>query len=351
MSAQYFCFQFSIVIALSLCITIAHANRLQGLDSSRSNPELVAKAILNTDHSQLNHETVVRENWMDEQHHQARGQLGTWAHHIDDWFGEPDDDKPASAKVRAILDQSWSPSDGYKVKPRIRGSIKLPTLEKRLSLVFGDEHLEDEFQQAAHLRNTPMPLNEQEKNQAQKDTSRNQSLALRLSKQTKRLGLDTDLDVGIRSGNDVYLRGKVGKDWSITDTQTIRAEQIVRYGSDSQLHVRTNLEWRKQIFEQHFWSNQLHIGYEDDNQDLGLKWGNHLFAEHSFFKNQRLSYGISTNGSEKKQHLNSYGPFVSWRQPVWRDWFFMQGDVNYQNDRNAERGHEIGTFMRMEAIF
>ena len=62
---------------------------------------------------------------------------------IDDWFGEIDPEKPASATIRFMLDNYWNEYDNYEVKPRIRGKIKLPTLEKRLSLVFGDDTLDD----------------------------------------------------------------------------------------------------------------------------------------------------------------------------------------------------------------
>ena len=33
------------------------------------------------------------------------------------------------------MDTTWNKYDGIKIKPRVRGRIKLPTLENRLSLV------------------------------------------------------------------------------------------------------------------------------------------------------------------------------------------------------------------------
>ncbi|EHU1259212.1 hypothetical protein A1E07_RS18505, partial [Acinetobacter baumannii] len=49
--------------------------------------------------------------------------------------------------------------------------------------------------------------------------------------------------------------------------------------------------------------------------------------------------------------LNSWGPFVSWRQPVLREWFFVQGDLNYFNDHREDRNHYVSTFLRLEALF
>ncbi|MFW1875263.1 hypothetical protein ACG9XQ_18255, partial [Acinetobacter baumannii] len=44
-------------------------------------------------------------------------------------------------------------------------------------------------------------------------------------------------------------------------------------------------------------------------------------------------------------------PFVSWRQPVLREWFFVQGDLNYFNVHREDRNHYVSTFLRVEALF
>jgi len=49
--------------------------------------------------------------------------------------------------------------------------------------------------------------------------------------------------------------------------------------------------------------------------------------------------------------LNSWGPFVSWRQPLWREWFYVQGDLNYFNDHREDRDHFVSTFVRLETLF
>ena len=49
--------------------------------------------------------------------------------------------------------------------------------------------------------------------------------------------------------------------------------------------------------------------------------------------------------------LNTWGPYVSWRQPFLREWFFVQTDVNYLNDHREDRNHYLGAAVRLEAIF
>ena len=84
-----------------------------------------------------------------------------------------------------------------------------------------------------------------------------------------------------------------------------------------------------------------------------MTWENRLFREHSFFANNRFNYGIYTGGyyNDNDLRLNSWGPFVSWRQPVLREWFFVQGDLNCFNDHREDRKHYVSTFLRLEAPF
>ena len=80
--------------------------------------------------------------WIDRKQRTIRDWTDRTSDKIDDWFGEIDPEKHASATIRVMLDNYWNEYDNYEVKPRIRGKIKLPTLEKRLSLVFGDDTLD-----------------------------------------------------------------------------------------------------------------------------------------------------------------------------------------------------------------
>ena len=81
--------------------------------------------------------------------------------------------------------------------------------------------------------------------------------------------------------------------------------------------------------------------------------GNSFYRQHDFNNYKRLNYGIFIGGDidNKQFHLNQYGPFITWRQPILRQWFFIQPELNYYNDKNHDRRHHIGAFLRLEAIF
>ncbi|MEB3863360.1 MULTISPECIES: hypothetical protein [Acinetobacter] len=292
------------------------------------------------------------QTWVDRKQKNIRHWADRTSEKIDNWFGEVDPQKPATATIRVMVDNYWNEYDNFEIKPRIRGRIKLPTLEKRLSVVFGDDSLDNEFDNSPANINQNPNQDSNKKLDGKQTRDDNSSIALRWSNFSKRLPFETDADLGIRSGDDIYVRLKASRDWQLRNDFKFYAEQIYRYGIDSENYLRTNLELTHARPNQPFLSNQFSLTYADD-QDDDLAWENRTFREHSFFANNRFNYGIYTSGyyNDSDLRLNSWGPFVSWRQPVLREWFFVQGDVNYFNDQREDRNHFVSTFLRLEALF
>ena len=290
--------------------------------------------------------------WTDRQQKTIRNWADRTANKIDNWFGDPDPDHPASATLRVMLDNSWNKHDGYEIKPRIRGRIKLPTLERKVSLVFGDDSLDNELKNNNAITNENTPSGTDKRFDKERTREDNSSLALRWSDFTKRLPFDTDFDLGVRSGDDIYARLKAQKDWQLDNDFKFHAEQIYRYGIDSENYLRTNLELVHARPNQAFLSDQFNLTYADA-QDDDLTWDNFTFRQHQFFYGHRFSYGVYTGGyyNDGDLRLNSWGPYVSWRQPFLREWFFIQGDLNYLNDHREDRSHFVGALVRMEALF
>ncbi|EPF70447.1 hypothetical protein [Acinetobacter rudis] len=290
--------------------------------------------------------------WADQQQNQIHNWIDRSAMKIDQWFGQPDPERPADASLRLIIDQSYNQHDQYEFKPRIRGKIKLPALENKLSVVFGDDTLDNEFDHNVAIvnQNPDYAVNKQfDKKQSWEDNS---SIALRWSEISKKLPFKFDADLGLRSGDDLYLRFKAKRDWPLKNDFFIHAEQIYRYGSKSENFLRTNLELTHARPQQAFVSNQLSLTYADKQED-DLSWDNRLFRQHQFFENNRFSYGIYSGGfyDQSDLRLDSWGPFVSWRQPIGREWLFIQADLNYFNQHRDHRDHYLSSLIRFEALF
>ena len=292
------------------------------------------------------------DSWIDYQQKGIRNWVDGTAHKMDDWFGETDPNKPASATLRILLDNKWDKHDGYEIRPRIRGKIQLPTLEKRFSVVFGDDSLDDQLDSQVSISNENPDLAQDKNYDSKRTREDNGSIALRWSNFSKRFDFESDADIGIRSGDDIYLRLKAEKDWQLENDFRFHTEQIYRYGSDSENYLRTNLELVHERPNEAILSNQFSLIYADESED-DLNWSNYTFRQHQFFQGNRFNYGLYSAGyyNDSQLRLNSWGPFVSWRQPFLREWFFVQGDLNYLNEHREDRSHYLGALIRLEALF
>ena len=299
-------------------------------------------------------DTAVTEDltWADRKQKSIRNWADRTAHKMDNWFGKTDPNDPAKATLRVIFDNRWDKHDGYEIKPRIRGKIDLPTLEKKVSVIFGDDSLDNEIENNVAITDENPSNAEDKKFDSTRTRDANSSIALRWSQLSKSLPFEMDADLGIRSGDDIYARLKATKDWQLSNDFSFHAEQIYRYGIDSENYLRTNLELTHARPGEAFLSNQFYLTYADE-QDDDLSWDNRTYRQHQFFHGNNFNYGIYTGGyyNNNDLRLNSWGPFVSWRQPVWREWFFVQGDLNYYNDSHEDHSHYARALVRLEAIF
>lgn len=298
---------------------------------------------------------AVAENssWVDKQHQNVKRILHSWSNKIDSWIDEPDPNKPASANLRIMFDNEWNRYDGYSIKPRVRAKIKLPALKRKFSVVIGDEDLDNQSRDKNQLhRNYREPLKNDKKYDRKQSKNDNASLALRWSDGIEALGIETDLDLGIRSGADIFVRAKAAKLWQITEPYSVRFEQIYRYGINSKHYLRTNLENRFVETARRSLNNHTYLQYTNDVSEL-LLWGNSSYRQHTYSNFKQLNYGINIGGDikHKQPKLNYYGPFINWRQPILREWLFIQPELNYYNNKPQARKHALGAFLRLEAIF
>lgn len=303
-------------------------------------------------------------NWIDEERHGVQSHLHRWANAMNGWFGEPDPRQPATANLRVIMDTRWEddPNAGshVTVEPRIRGRLRLPVLERRLSLIIGDEALDNEnvLTQDATGKSYQAQTIEQDKVvDAKKARDNNASIALRWSRFSedveRELGIQTDVDLGVRSGNDVFVKVSVDKDWYKDDNLAISSDNFYRYGSDSEHYAQSALNLHYELTNHRALNNRSTLRYRHEDDDERTYWINDLRQIHDFGRERQLSYGLSLSGDfdDDKHLLNSYGPTISYRQPIWREWLYVQTELNYYNDKDEDKGHYPSALLRLEALF
>ena len=293
-----------------------------------------------------------KNSWLDVQQKKLTDWTDKAAVKIDDWFGTANPEHPANATIRIMLDTKWNKYDDLEFNPRIKGKIKLPALEKKLSIVFGDDSLDNELSNNVAITDELLNSDSDKTLDQKRVRDENSSVALRWSDFSKKLPFETDVDLGLRSGDDFFLRLEMSKLWQLEHDFSFYAEQIYRYGSQSENYLRTNFDITHARPNQAILKNQLSLIYADDIKD-DLTWDNYLFRQHQFFHANRFSYGIYTGGyvDDTQFKLNRWGPYLSWRQPFLREWFFIQSDLNYLNDERLNRSHYAGALLRLEALF
>jgi len=300
--------------------------------------------------------------WIDQQHANIQDKLKTQADRMDGWFAETTSGK-ARASVRLILDNRWDKYDELEHKLRIRGSVRLPNADQRFRLVFGDDTLDDEQPNGLPVNpstnnpnstDTSAGTQGQSRRQQVNDQARrdNASIALRFLS-TLDQDINADFDIGVRSGTDVYARTELSRAWQHDQQLASTLRQTVRYGAESQLYARTDYDLRYQVAEQPLMRYYVEWTYVEPDKQLGFSWVHRFSREHSFFDTHALSYGFLVAGNLKDRDLqrNAYGPWVSWRQAAFREWFFVQGDLNYFDDRPQRRSHHPSALLRLEAVF
>ncbi|KRJ17579.1 hypothetical protein [Acinetobacter pittii] len=161
---------------------------------------------------------------------------------------------------------------------------------------------------------------------------------------------ENDLDLGSNSESNVYVQFLAKKKWNLRHNISFDTEQIFRYGSTSRNYTETTLNLTQKMQDNTLFANKFNVN-KSENEDYN--WGNWTFQQFEFVKDNSLTYGVYSGGVYTKNdiRLNSWGPYISWRQPIWRDWIFMQNDLNFFNHIDDDPKHQLSVQINLEANF
>lgn len=161
---------------------------------------------------------------------------------------------------------------------------------------------------------------------------------------------ENNLDLGSNSESDVYVQFLAKKKWNLRHNISIDTEQVFRYGSTSRNYTETTLNLTQKMQDNNLFANKFNVNKSENEE---FNWGNWTFQQFEFVKDNSLTYGIYSGGvyTKNDMRVNSWGPYISWRQPVWRDWIFMQNDLNFFNHIDDDPKHQLSVQMNLEANF
>lgn len=260
---------------------------------------------------------------------------------LDDWFSQPPQDAAAEltpevalAQARVRLINEWVMDDHGDVTPalRLRASVVLPQLARRLSLV-----LEDESGQARRFDGVPA-VNET-------------ALALRWAVlNLKRLDVDTD--VGLHSVTDLFVRARLRQSFSLSEKNEFRAFHSLRYGLQDEWRAIESLELAH-AFGQHRVGVLYHqFDYQQAESSDGVHWSRGGLIAEEISSTKTMSYGVSQEGVTRPSwQPRTDSLWWRWRQRVLRDWFFIEVEPRLTRSRLDSEDIRPSLALRFEVLW
>lgn len=251
--------------------------------------------------------------WADYPHCLVNQQAQSTVRWLDDWFSAPSDGELAELSTEAALAQArvrlvneWVlDSDGQLVPAlRLRASVALPQLARRMSLVFEDE--------SGQARTDGVPA----VNEA--------ALALRWALlNLKRLDVDTDL--GLQGTSDVFVRARLRQSLPLSESSQFRAFHSLRYGLQDRWRAIESLEFAHAFGERQVGMIYHQLDYQQEESAHGTRWSRGVLMAQEVSSTQSMSFGVAQDGmTQPSWRPRKDSLWWRWRQRVARDWFFVE---------------------------
>lgn len=169
---------------------------------------------------------------------------------------------------------------------------------------------------------------------------------------SKVLPFQSNLDLGSNSTSDVYVQVSAAKSWPLFANWNLDTSQTFRYGAQSKNYSETDFNFSQKSTSSDLMSNQLSVIKTYESQ---YNWSDKLFMKKKLWLDYQLTYGLYTSGlynkDKKEVELQSWGPYLGWRLPLWRTWLYLDNDISYYKDTTSSDGYNFNVNLQLEAIF
>lgn len=242
-------------------------------------------------------------NWADASYEYVTSRADSLAQRLDAFFGVPTSDQEAADSVlRLQLEYEWDEDDGSKLKPRLRGKVDLPRIDKRLSLVFSEE--DDE------RRDVLPDLERQEGDVALQYRVR--------EREHSRLyfSVGTNASLEFRTSLRYKYVYPISRDWRVQFTERIYYKEDDGFGTIT----RGDLDYSLSDDRIVRWTTDAEYGEETD----GTEWGTRLSYQLRLNDKEALAYFGAVSAQTDPQFIGAYSVGFRYRRNVFRPWIFFE---------------------------
>lgn len=250
---------------------------------------------------------------------------------FDEWLGHPELDERASVALRAVSEFVIDDAGDINAALRLRAQVALPRLNKRLSLIF-----EDESKESGSLRSIP---------------SVNESvLALRwLVLNLERMRIETD--AGVRSGPDVFMRGRFATSVALTADDQLRVAQSLRYGAREKIRAINTLDFSHALENDSVFTLYHQLDFQQENDSDGAFWSRgavlgRALSVHSSAALGAAQEGVSDGWQERSRYI-----WMRYRQQFLRNWLFYEVEPRLTQTRARDWDTLPSLTVRLEVHF
>lgn len=251
-----------------------------------------------------------RQHWADASYEYLTTRADRLAQRIDSFFAEPDTERESADSVLRLMGEyEWDEDSGTDTKVRLRGKVDLPELDRRLSIVLGED---DDFR-----RDVGPPGERQDSSVG---------LQYRIAERPySRLNFSvgTNASLEFRSALRYRYQQPIGEDLRFRLTERLYFKEDDGFGT----LTRTDLDYH--LGEQRIvrLTGEVDYGEETDGAEWATRLSYYLMAD----ERKALSgFGAVSGRTDPGPFTDAYALGVRYRRSVFRPWMFVELEPSHQ---------------------
>ncbi|PKM21787.1 MAG: hypothetical protein CVV10_07580 [Gammaproteobacteria bacterium HGW-Gammaproteobacteria-14] len=266
---------------------------------------------------------------------------------FDRFFANPDDvaDEPVGTLLRVIYGARFQEDGETGNEARVRASVDMPNMERRLSLVLrNNDDIDGDLSSSSS--NRPGNVGENEDN-----TFR---AALRWALQ-ERERHNVDIELGLRSELKTFVRGRYrwrtpiyNSQWLFRFTESIYWKDLIGFGTETRLEFDRPLGSR----------TLLRLTSEGERSEelveLGLGWDldQSVTLYHRLNQRSAIQFTVGAQGfTDPTAQVEEWRTSIRFRRNIWRPWLYYEVEPFVVWPRLENYKDTAGIVLRLETQF
>ena len=236
---------------------------------------------------------------------------------FDQFFGDQRFDVEArNTRGHLRLLTVYDELEGFDAKVRLRAHVNLPNLDRRVNAFLGRED-EDEY-----LRGDDHTFAEFLPDFFRDADDQDWLLGLGYSPVgSARQKFDLDAGVKVRFPLEPFVRGRYRRHWVLGEQHLVRFRETVYWRNQRGLGTSAGVDVERVVGENKLLRWEGH-GTMDEST-AGMEWRTGVILFQGLGNDRALAYRFAWDGETDHQvPVRSYGPQVTYRQQMFREWFF-----------------------------